>query len=333
MTKGPIVLWMMLSLILTACGAEAIPTQAADPQAMIAQPTTAVTKTDLMTDTPTATNTWVPSSTPTIGPPPDLELVNPIAYPEHKNAVGDDYYILGRIRNNTDQIMVFFGKDIVFKFTLETWQRNTDGTGYFYHSKYIDEAIRGGESSRSMNCILYPGDEGVYYYLARSHRGPEGYMLWEEIETYGGSLGLSILSYESYYRTNPELPPNLHLAIENITYQKVNGGLDFEFNVLNIPQKMGSSYDFTSIYTWVILYDSQERIINILIRDLATIPGIKRGENFHVHGNTTAGYTDKEKYFRPVRDITSDIIESVTRIEVLTEYTEGNMCSILSLEN
>ena len=94
-----------------------------------------------------------------------------------------------------------------------------------------------------------------------------------------------------------------------------------------------NSYDATLIYTWVILYDSQERIVNILFRDIGGIPGWKRGEDFHIHGNTSASYSDKEKYFRPVREITSEMIESITRIEVLTEYTEGKMCSILSLEN
>ena len=281
---------------------------------------------------PTDTKTLTPTITPTIGPPPDLEFVNPMAYPEHKNAVGDDYYILGRIRNNTDQIMVFFWDDIVFRFSLEAWQRNTDGTGYFYHSKYIDEAVRSGESTKTMNCILYPGDEGVYYYHTRSNR--KEYILWEDKESYDGALGLSILSYESFYRTNPELPPNLHLAIENTKFQKVNGDLDYEFDVLKIPQKMSdNSYDATLIYTWVILYDSQERIINILFRDIGGIPGLKRGEDFHIHGNTSASYSDKEKYFRPVRDITSDMVDNVTRIEVLTEYTEGDMCSRLSFDN
>jgi hypothetical protein len=281
---------------------------------------------------PTVSST--PTITSTIGPPPDLELVNPTAYPRYNNTTGDDYYILGRIRNNTDQTMVFFGKDIVFKFTLETWQQ-FNGKGAVYHSIYLDEAIRGGESSLSMNCILYPGDEGVYYYMSHSNRPQEDYLLYdEELKTYDGALGLSVLSYENFYRTSPELPKNLHLETESIFFTKEEGALDFDFNILNTPKRMGDSkYEFKYFNAWVILYDSQERIVDILYKYLGGSAEWIPGEDFQVHGSTKYSMYDQKNYWKSTPPISSKIVNEVNRIEVFVEYTEGNMCSILGLEN
>ncbi len=101
--KASAILFIAVIAISAGC-AGTIPSQVVDLQATIPQPTTAaVTMTEVMTSTPTATNTWIPSSTPTIGPPPDLELKNVIIYPEHGDfeQAGQKYNLFGRVRNNT----------------------------------------------------------------------------------------------------------------------------------------------------------------------------------------------------------------------------------------
>ncbi|MGB7540330.1 MAG: hypothetical protein WBM17_17445, partial [Anaerolineales bacterium] len=148
----------VLIILLAGCSQASMTAIGMDTNYIIPSKTPAITLT--MSSTPTNTTTHTATITPTMGPPPDLELQNVSIYPDHENIVGDFYFIMGRIRNNTDNTMIFFGKDVVINFKLETWQgdKNQAGEliGIIKHSIYTDRAIRGTENTRSMNCILYP---------------------------------------------------------------------------------------------------------------------------------------------------------------------------------
>ncbi len=174
--------WVISFIIILLSGCSQTSMTAIGMNTDIKIPTKTPAMTLTMSSVPTKTTTHTKTITPTQGPPPELELINISIFPEHENMVGDYYNIFGRIRNNTDKIMVFFSKDIVIIFNIDVWQRdkNADGTyrGYAIHSQYIDKAERGGELSRSMNCILYPHEEGIYYYNSQSNRPREDYSIF-----------------------------------------------------------------------------------------------------------------------------------------------------------
>jgi hypothetical protein len=165
MRTGRISMWLVISTLFTACGMETIPAQAT-----LANPTAAKTKTTALTYTPTSTNTWVPSSTPTIGPPPDLELKDVTIYPETNFEVRQRYYLMGKVRNNSNSIMQFKGKYVAFKFNFEVWEYDKldkEGPSIYdyYHIKFTYEFWPGHDSNyRSMNCFLFPGEEGVVFF-------------------------------------------------------------------------------------------------------------------------------------------------------------------------
>jgi hypothetical protein len=329
MKIGCISIWLVISTLFTACGAEAIPTQAADPQVTIPQPTTVVTKTDLMTDTPTATNTWIPSSTPTIGPPPDLELKNVIIYPEHGDfdQVFQKYYLFGRVRNNTQSTIVISDDDMIFRFQFEVWEHNIDFEE-FRHLKYSEEVTQGIDQWRIMNCILYPGDEGIVYYQTRSGGHQNDYLINETRTEYSGPLGIWY-AYESFYYNEPDIPLNYHPGTENLVFTKENGELIIDYDIVDIPDLLDTNH-IAQAYTWVIMYDKEGQIINVLQKRLATIPGFKFGKPFHIHGRTGSGGEKHEQFYPPnisnSLELTPEMIERTNHLEIINEFEENNMC-------
>jgi hypothetical protein len=260
--------------------------------------------------------------TPTIGPPPDLELTNVTIYPDTFDKAGQDYFLMGRVRNNTESIMTFSDYDLVFKFIFEIWEYNSAFFALDYvHVKYLEEVTLGIDISRKMNCILYPGDEGVFYYETISNR--TDYLLDETVKEYNGPLGIWY-TYESYYHTEPNLPLYYHPKTENIVFSKENGELIFDYDIVDMPNLLNPS-NVSRVYSWLILYDRNGKIINILKKWLAEMPGLTYGGTFHVHSET--GVSPNEMaYFHPVYKLTPEMIENVDHLEVLNEFEEMDTC-------
>jgi hypothetical protein len=308
-----------LILLSSACAMQTLPMQATVPQ-----PTAAVTHTPFLTRTPTSTKTWVPSSTPTIGPPPDLELKDVAIYPTTFMEAGQDYYLMGRVKNNTKEIMTFSDDDLIFSFIFDVWYYNSDIYAKDYeHVRYKDDARLGSGYGRHMNCILYPGDEGVFYYMTQSLQNVNDYLVYETMPEYSGPLGIWY-TYQSYYHADPQLPMHYHPGMENLQYSKENGVITFDYDVVNIPNLLDISH-YSELNSWLILLDKEGNIINILKKLLGELPGLKYGGSFHVH-SSTASSPGAYDYFRPFMEITPDMIEQTEHLEVFNEFEEGNTC-------
>lgn len=218
--------------------------------------------------------------------------------------------------------MTFGNFDLVFKFIFEVWEYNSDYFVQKYiHLKYIDEATLGIERSRKMNCILYPGDEGVFYFETISNR--DEYLLNETMKEYSGSLGIWY-TYESFYHTEPDLPSYYHPKTKNIVFSKENGELIFDYDIVDIPNLLNPS-NVSRVYSWLILYDKNGKIINILKKWLAEMPGLTYGGSFHVHSGTGVSPNEME-YFHPVYNLTPEMIEQVDHLEVFNEFEEMDTC-------
>lgn len=307
-----------LALLLTACsvgpGTASTGSQGATPF-LTEQPTLTQTITITPTITPTMTNT------PTISPPPDLELMDVKIYPETYNIIGQTYTLLGRVRNNTNMIMIFREEDLIFKFVFEVWEFDSLGKPSYRHAKYSEEIKLGTDMGRKMNCILYPGDEGVLFYNTRSVS--KVYILHEDRDKYEGSLGFWY-TYESFYHTQPDLPLYYHPIAENLTYEKKDGELAVDFDV-SIHKLLREGVYGSSIYSWIILYDENGNNINILKKRLNEMSGLVYGGTFHFHSSTAASDYSQE-YMRPAVEMTSEMIERTDHIDVFIEFEEGSTC-------
>ena len=318
-------------LMLTSCSQEVGPTNGEGSNILIPSRTHMATTMATLSSTPTATKTWIPTNTPTIGPPPDLELKNVTIYPETFDKWGQTYSMLGRIRNNTNQVMAFRGKDIVFKFNFEVLEYDMEQLMFelppFSHVVYTEETTIWKKleiEKRSMNCILYPGEEGVFNFSTKSNRGIGGYILDERLDEYNGPLGFWY-SYESFYHTRSGLRSDLHPKAENINFKKDQAALEFEYDVVNIPQVENQNH-YATLYSWLILYDKEGRIINILYKSLNEMEGLHWGGDFHVSSSTVFTIGQGKWYFKPSVEMTQELIDRVDRVDILNEFVEDDIC-------
>jgi len=310
-------LFFIILLLPTACGTEVIASQATIPN-----PTTAKTKTKTMTSTPTSTNTWIPSSTPTIGPPPDLEIKNVTIYQkygENFDTVGNTYYLLGRIRNNTDQTIVLYDESIVFKFTFEVWEFDSFYQKNYRHAIYLKEAKQRTGIDRIVNCILYPGDEGVLMYKTESLA--KEYIIEEVFPQRDGPLGLWF-SYKGNYSAEPDLRLDYHPKTENLAFEINKGELIFDYDLL-VPNIKAN---YAILLSYIILFDNNGQIINILEKNVGELGGAALGKQFHIHGTTATPITDRPNYFRPKVDLNRKMIGQIDHIEVINEFVTGDAC-------
>ena len=82
-----------------------------------------------------------------------------------------------------------------------------------------------------MNCILYPGDEGIVYYQTSSGRHQDDYLIDETRKEYSGPLGIWY-TYESFYYNEPDISLNYHPGTENLVFTKENGELIFDYDIV-----------------------------------------------------------------------------------------------------
>ncbi len=280
----------------------------------------------MSTVTPTPTITTTPTITPTPTPPPDLELTNISIYPDTYNVAGQGYDLLARIRNNTKTTMILYDTKKVFSFTVESWEYDQQmklgfDAEYFYAKYQFD--VKAGGDFRIMNCILYPGEEGIAV-IGFSSFGQVDTIKFDKVPKYDGPLGLWY-TYQSFYDTRPDLPRGFHYQAENITFQNIAGNIafDFDLNILanHIYPDFGSMH-----FTWVIFYDKDEKILDVLKKDLVHYyPGYYTGKQLHIH-SITADAIENPEYFEPAIEVTPELAAKVDHLEVISELEEDPVC-------
>jgi hypothetical protein len=334
MVKSNLRMLLFLVLVLSGCNSAGT-TQVIQGTASDASFTSWISVTEqqptamLTASTPSVTPTS--TETPTIGPPPDLELINVTIYPETTFELRQRYYFMGKIRNNTDSIMLFTSKFVALRFNFDVWEYDKvdkEGSSVYdyFHMKFTHDIWPVYDHNfRSMNCFLFPGEEGVLFFDFNYTDAPDedrGYF----VEKYDGPIGLWY-SYESYYETNPNIPSVYRIPAENIYFRKVEDVVEYGFDV-DLSEKhifyKGISFDHSA---WVLLYDKDGKIINVYYRRINDYPGYY--ENTYLHVASSTGLVNTNNYyFRPlIKKMTPEMVERTDRIEVITEIEEAPICS------
>jgi hypothetical protein len=300
------------------------------------------TKTATPTITPTPTMTPVPTIIPMVspspGPAPDLEVLN---------VTISDGWVMGEIRNNTDEPMILPGMETALQIMFEKWIDSGPGSRWhFYYSPIEVKPV-----NEDMNCILYPHETGV---LASAPGGKLDRKEKADIAPFGE--GYRILSYEGFYRRWEEFkkltyffnhPDNLadfyHPRVENLKYEIEisdvilnSASILINFDVdITIPS-YGVGYDFP---VWVVLYDKEGEITNILYKStvqLCNEPSCLVTGRYHIYGagcnremclfaNWVAPDQIME-WFRPMVRITPEDMRRVDHIRAFMEMQDTDIC-------
>jgi hypothetical protein len=321
-----IILVSVFGLVLvSACGMETVSAANPTDQVSASQPANThvtVPPANSPTPTPTATNTWIPSNTPTIGPPPDLELVNVSIYPNGDPSIEyTNYFFFGRVRNNTTQIMIFNYDFVPFRFRFDRWGYDP-GMEKYYNEIYKDAPVMryDPDHNRLMNCFLYPGDEGVIVLKTPSQYSER--IDYNLVPQHDGPLGIWY-TYESFYEIQPDLRQDWHPKAENLVFSVANNTLIFDYDIYVPVSEIGV---FAHLKSWTLLFDKNGKIINVLYKNLENLGGMTGGKNYHVHGTTETPISDRMHYFIPTIDLTPEMIEKVDHIEIFAEEEDGNTC-------
>jgi hypothetical protein len=328
--------WLLLPL-LVSCMTGSMTPGATPTGAPSTQTAAAFTPSPTDTVTPAPTETYTPTATPTPGPPPDLELLN-------VTIDGDDN-LMGEIRNNTDQPMILPPREPAFRFWFEEWQDFGSLTGY-YHNIFSPADVEPGDDaySKVMNCILYPGEKGVIAFdigpvLSRC----EGCATRERIPAPPVKTGYDLIRYESFffkweelrdhsiYSEYPaEFGSHYHPSADNLTY-RIEGSaifINFDTNLL-LPIYM-RGWNFVS---WIILYDSNGSIVNILYSLTIPVDGPSTSGNYHIVGVGSEQWSsswnslgDIVQWWKPKSELTADALQRVDHIRVLFEINDSFIC-------
>jgi hypothetical protein len=99
--------------------------------------------------------------------------------------------------------------------------------------------------------------------------------------------------------------------------------LEFEYDIVDIP-KLGPDIQYAELWTWLILYDKNGKIINYLTKMINEKDDFKWGTSFHVSGNTI-GHTQGTIIYSFMA-LTPKIIQSIDHIEVMNEFLPNHLC-------
>jgi hypothetical protein len=272
----------------------------------------------------------------TQGPAPDLELLN-VTFPQNRH--GNSF--LAEMRNNTDKAMIFPAWENAFRLDVEHWWKN----GAYFQSK--DRVFfYPGPDEKKMNCILYPGETGVISFNisnlcasdSKNCLGP-----WGKMESPPVQLGYRLNSYEGYYRSwdeiykiypdkyKPEIFGQYHPAHDNLTYEIRGANLIINYDMNLILPDISTLYQQES---WIILYDKDGKIINVLYTDLNFIHANFKSGRYHIYG---IGGSEMPKqwetpaidnqWWQPQAILTAEDLSRVARIRVFDEMSDGGFCS------
>jgi hypothetical protein len=300
------------------------------------------TRTARWTDLPTAgpIPTVEPMVTASPGPAPALELFN-VTFPKNQHGVA----FLAEMRNNTNQAMIFPGWEDALHLGVEEWW--ADG-GAYYHGKY-DVNIHPGPDEKKMNCILYPGEKGIVafdFYNFCAGNKKKCISQWEKLESPPPQLGYRLNYYEAHYRSweeiyniyphtcGPKLFEQYHPSPENLKYEIRDGGIIINYDMNLILPDYKSNYQQLS---WVILYDDEGRIFNVLYTDLIfrnTPHKYFQSGRYHIYG---IGGSEMQKqwetpaidnqWWQPFGVLGDEEMSRVARIRVFNEMSDYDICN------
>ncbi len=333
--RGILILALFLATTEACNSAQAIFQPA--KKAVAPSATTWPSDTPSITMTPTITKT--PSITMTPTTTPDLELTNYTLEGSSISGASPDagWYLMGEIRNNSDQPMILFATDKIFQFYLDHWQ----GTEYSILGPI--GIAPGADKFKTMSCILYPGETGVIsrnlygfcpsdtcYVTTPAPSEPVKGEVWK------------LRSYTSHYKRWEDMKDNFppewsplftgfHPSVENINYNLTGDGyihVTFDVNV-KFPQYTRSVFEVVS---WIVLYDNQNHIFNILYNPLALPPPIQelKSGKYHVDGIgkdkwcvTTS--TANQCWYTEVM-MTPESLQRLDHIRVFAELEDIEIC-------
>jgi hypothetical protein len=131
-----------------------------------------------------------------------------------------------------------------------------------------------------------------------------------------------------------ELPDiRSHPQAENLVYRIEDKKIFFEYDI-NILDPRG----LPAPYTWIYLYDSQGKIINVLGSSptYCNVVFCFTSRQYHVYGvgvSNPASLTPWEtpeaitNWWRPYAELTADDLRLVDRIKVFTEIQDESVCN------
>jgi hypothetical protein len=291
------------------------------------------TRTQTFTAAIMPTGTYVPADTNTPGPPPDLEVINA--------TIKDTVFFLAEIRNNTDKPIILPGREAAFEFIFEKWAK---ASGKYYHYEYKPYEVTPGVDAiyKRTNCFLYPGEIGVIAFLFNPHRKSE-----EEASSMPYGPGYRLVSYQGHYRRMEDLkkksrfedyPEKLydgfHPPAENLAFSIQGSEIFLNFDVgIYVPDYVALAG--TQIPSWVVLYDKQGGIINILLSDPDWCTGYMcfKENTYHLYGVGSDGWSQAwvtpgamASYWEPMTHLTAEDLQRVDHIRVLTEIEDDVLC-------
>jgi hypothetical protein len=203
-----------------------------------------------------------------------------------------------------------------------------------------------------MNCILYPGETGIVAFTSEADRPEVNPDLPKDeiLSDHPPQQGTRLIDYQAFFRRWKDLkqqypfdqeyygyPEDLyegyHPAAENLSFRIEGARIIVEFGVdVDLPSFGGH---FTA--SWMVLYDIQGKIINILFSDPTYCMGVGCfdsrmyhlfgvGSNSHVARDPTISpnvYTD---WWKPIIEMTEEQLQQVDHIRVLNELQNYSMC-------
>ncbi|MBN1438550.1 MAG: hypothetical protein JW929_03995 [Anaerolineales bacterium] len=305
------------------------------------------TPTGVPTPTPTAMEipTVEPVVTASPGPAPDLELLN-VTFAE--GPLGTIF--MAEMRNNTSEAMIFPGMEWALRLGVEGWW---ESRGYYFHI-LEDVYVKPGSDDKRMNCVLYPGEVGVIAFdLSNYCSGGQSNCPgeWGELDTPPPHLGYRINNYEAFYLRwdeiyeklswrgySPTIYEGYHPLPEKVKYEIRGSIMAIRFDSKNIPP--GVEYQpFYTFPSWIILYDIEGKIINVLYEKLRYATGENQYYGIGIEHPSFAGKTPMAEYqWWETPDIENQIWESyaylgeeelgrVARVRIFNEISDYTFCS------
>lgn len=273
------------------------------------------------TDTPT--QTYTPSITPTATKVPDLEIFNDRLI-DLSNTVGGVYFF-SRMRNNTDTTMVLPSREYAFTFNFEDFE--PFGDFVIWHDTFGPYGLKPGmlDHGLNSNCILYPHENGVIWFrLSLLDELPDYTSNREELPKYDGPLGITY-TYSSTYTSNPDLPDKYHPRAENIQYVINDGNIYFEYDI-NVPAPKNMENERGMVMGFLIMYDSEENILNILYTDIYSYLPYRTGFDREVHMQGQSPLGDVPVRWSHFMKIDEEMLNKVDHVEMLFEVQYEGIC-------
>jgi hypothetical protein len=326
-------------------------------QTQMNRPTATISPTATETPTQTPYPTALPMVTPSPGPAPDLEVINATFNREH----APWNIFLAEIRNNTNEVMIFPESEIGLRIIFKLFYEKDYLDDYYSYELWEANIKPGFGDSRKINCYLFPGETGVVSVDLNSIcTDPRGCRMIDEGKSLTPPLGVGhqLVEIDGRYRLWKDFPgkwrfenypqefeTRLQPKVENLEYEikysnESTAGPEFllSFDVDYFQPKYVTS-NYTSV--WVMLYDSQGSIINVLYNgNLQYCYGqdcLQNGK-YHISGltcnrgkcpqNVSSESEPLMEIFSPKVVMTDDDLRRVDHIRALFEIQPSEICEM-----